>query len=144
MEEVLHYLDLKNRYYEKFIALTERFLTEARSEQWERLPEVADSRERILHILRSFDFKISNLFEDLNLGSFDLETYRERVKSHFTRREELVQRIVVLDLELIGRLDELKSEALKDLRHRVETGSPVAQDVVATVAPTKVISEGRS
>lgn len=143
MEEVLHYLDLKNRYYEKFITLTERFLAEARSEHWDRLPEVADSRERILHILRSFDFKIANLFDDLDLGHFDLDQYRDRVKAHFTRREELVQRIVALDLELIGRLDELKSEALKDLRQRVETGSP-AEDVVAPVAERKIVSEGRS
>lgn len=144
MEEVLHYLDLKNRYYEKFITLTERFLTEARAEQWDRLPEVADSRERILHILRSFDFKIANLFDDLDLGHFHLEPYRDRVKSHFTRREELVQKIVALDLELISRLDELKSEALKDIRSRVETGSPASEDVVKPVEARKPVSEGRS
>jgi hypothetical protein len=144
MEEVLHYLDLKNRYYEKFITLTERFLAEARAEQWDRLPEVADSRERILHILRSFDFKIANLFEDLDLGTFDLEAYRDRVHSHFTRREELVQRIVALDLELIGRLDELKTEALKDLRQRVEAGLSERGDVVAPSTARKPVSEGRS
>jgi hypothetical protein len=108
------------------------------------LPEVADSRERILHILRSFDFKIANLFEDLDLGTFDLEAYRDRVHSHFTRREELVQRIVALDLELIGRLDELKTEALKDLRQRVEAGSPERGDVVAPSTARKPVSEGRS
>ena len=144
MEEVLHYLDLKNRYYEKFITLTERFLTEARSEQWDRLPAVADSRERILHILRPFDSRHANRFDELELAHLDLEQYRDRVKSHFSRREELVQRIVALDLELIGRLDELKSEALKDLRHRMETGSPAADESLPPVTERKVVSEGRS
>lgn len=114
MEEVLHYLDLKNRYYEKFHALTTRFLEDACADRWERLAETVDSRERILHILRSFDFKIARLFEEIDPTAYDLGAYAPRVRELFDRREELVKSIVTLDLELIGRIDEVKTEALRE------------------------------
>lgn len=116
MEEVIHYLDLKNQYYEKFFAVTTRFLEDARLDRWEDLTAFVDTRERILNILRSYDFKIAALFEELHLTEEDLLRYRPRVKSLFDRRTHLVQRIVAEDLELIGIIDERKSDAIGELR----------------------------
>ena len=58
MEEVIYYLELKNQYYEKFHNVTKRLLEYVQQNRWDILPSFVDTRERILHIIRSYDFKI--------------------------------------------------------------------------------------
>jgi hypothetical protein len=73
MEEVIHYLDLKNQYYEKFHTMTLKFLESANRDRWDDIDAFVDNRERILNIIRSFDFKIAKAFEECGEGKLDIE-----------------------------------------------------------------------
>ncbi len=123
MEEILHYLELKNQYYEKFCAMSAKYLAATYNDQWEDLDFFVDNRDRVLNIIRSFDFKIAKLFEAIDPTALNLTLYRPRVKALLDRRSELAKRIVDVDLELISRIDDMKTETIRDLKKTVETGN---------------------
>jgi hypothetical protein len=119
MEEVLAYLELKNRYYEKFYELTRKFTAGTLENRWDGIDLFIDSRERILNIIRSFDFKVATVFEKIALDPDQINEYRHRVKEILERRDLLVKKIVSLDLELMQRMDEVKSETIRELKHSI-------------------------
>lgn len=121
MEEVLHYLELKNQYYEKFQSLTSKFLEQTNRNQWDDLSLFVDNRDRILNIIRSYDFKISSLFQKLNPSKETIKKYQEKVNELFEIRNNFVQKIVALDLEIISKMEDLKTETIRDLKRTVET-----------------------
>jgi hypothetical protein len=121
MEEVIYYLELKNKYYEKFLSVTEKFLAQVTQDRWENVEYFVDNRERILNIIRSYDFKIAELFQHVDVTSSRLETYSERVKELLERREMIGKKIMDQDLELIGRIDEVRSETIRELKKTQDT-----------------------
>ncbi len=127
MEEVIHYLEMKNRYYEKFYSITQKFLEMAQEDQWQELNLFVDNRERILNIIRSFDFKVAALFDALDMKQINLAAYRAKIKGLFEARERWVQKIVTIDLQLISRIDEIKSETIRDLKKAVELEKGIEQ-----------------
>ena len=122
MEEVIYYLELKNKYYEKFLSVTEKFLQQVQADRWDNVEYFVDNRERILNIIRSYDFKIAELFQQVDIGSNRLEAYGERVKEILERRETLGKKIMDQDLELIGKIDEVRCETIKELKKTQDTG----------------------
>ena len=122
MEEVIHYLELKNQYYEKFYTITSKFLDQIIRDDWKGLDLVVDNRERILNILRSFDMKIAELFDRLDVQQTQVDLYRSRVKSLMDKRTEWVNKIVRLDLDLIAKIEDVKTDTIRELRRTVETG----------------------
>ena len=134
MEEVLHYLELKNQYYEKFYSVTARFLEQAQQNQWNDIELFVDNRERILSIIRSYDFKIAKHFQDLNLGKNQVDGYRDRVQELLRIRGEIAQKIVSTDLELIAKMDEMKTETIRELKksmkvsHGINSFAPATAD----------------
>ena len=141
MEEVIHYLELKNQYYEKFHAMTCKFLEQARENRWDDLDFFVDNRERILNIIRSYDFKIAKLFEEQDLTKLDLHVYRPRVKSLLESREQWVKKIVAVDLELVSKIDEMKSETIRDLKRSVETNHQLNAFSTSNPRPTPKTKE---
>lgn len=125
MHEVLRYLELKNQYYEKFHSITQKFLDQTNQDKWDDLELVVDNRERILNIIHSFDHKIALHFQELNLSNDEMEQYRREVKRLMSIRGEWAEKIVTLDLELISKLDEVKSETIRELKKTVETSQQV-------------------
>lgn len=121
MDEILSYLRLKNRYYGKFLNLSERFLGLAEETRWSELEFLADNRERILNILRYFDCKIAALFQNPLVARADLSRYRNEVRELLDERERIARKIVERDLELISAIDEMKSETISELKKNVET-----------------------
>ena len=125
MEDVLAYLELKNRYYEKFLHITEKFLAGAKKNQWKGLELFIDSRDRIINIIRSFDFKIATAFEQEKLTAIVIETLRPQIKELMDRRDSLVAKIVGTDLELASVMDQLKSETIRDLKRTISLGQKI-------------------
>jgi len=121
MDAVLHYLELKNQYYEKFYAVSVKFLDQANLDKWEDLEFFVDNRDRILNIIRSFDFKIAKAFEQSNPASQDSEYYRKRVKELLDRRAAIAHKVVSVDLELISKIDEFKNNTINELKDTVKT-----------------------
>ena len=125
MEEVLHYLDLKNRYLDKFLGLTQKFLEQVHRGKWDEINLFIDNRERILNIIRYFDQKIAKHFDLVELGVAELDTFRPRVKSLLDLRASITRRIINIDLQLISEIDEVKSETVRELKTAVETSHQV-------------------
>lgn len=125
MEEVLHYLELKNQYLEKFHSITKKFLDQVRQDRWDDLELFVDNRERILNIVHSYDFKIANRFSKLDVSPAQLETWRGAVKDLLDTRETIAKKIVALDLELITKMDEIKNETVKELKRTLETSQQI-------------------
>lgn len=125
MDEVLHYLELKNQYLEKFHSLTERFLDQARQDRWEDLELFVDNRERILNIIHSYDYKIAQRFSKLNLDPESIKACRSTVKSLLDLRESLAKKIVVLDLELMTKIDEMKTDTIRELKKNLQTSHQI-------------------
>ncbi len=145
MEEVIYYLELKNQYYEKFHNVTKRLLDYVQQNRWDILPSFVDSRERILHIIRSYDFKIARTFSTVDVTQCCLDIYRKRVRELLEARKQWVDRILLVDLELLSRIDDVKTENIRDLRRsltesQVDDGSALEDEVpVHRPAPRKVV-----
>jgi hypothetical protein len=136
MEEVIHYLEMKNHYYEKFQSITEKFLVLANQDQWDGIEFFVDNRERILNIIRSFDFKIAEAFDRIDFAMFNPVVYRSRVKELLDRRAALGNKIIALDLELIAKMEETKSETIRELKKTLETNQQL-QSFEAQALPRK-------
>lgn len=141
MEEVIHYLELKNQYYEKFHAMTAKFLASAAANQWEDLELFVDNRERILNIIRSYDFKIAQRFEQVDIGDCNLDVYRGRVQGLLHARKAWADKIVSLDLELISRIDEMKCDTIRELKRTLQTNQQVSsfEETALATAPAKEV-----
>ncbi len=132
MEEVLYYLNLKNQYLEKFLAMTQKFLAQVTQDKWDDIELFVDNRERILNIIHTFDAKMASVFEELDITSYNLELYRPRVKEIFQQREELAKKIVDTDLELVSKMEEIKIETIRELKKHVQTTHQISSFVNPT------------
>ncbi|GEM_PF-1423770 len=122
MDEVLYYLELKNQYYEKFQQMTRKFLDRASQNHWDGLDFFVENRERVLKIIQYFDHKIATVLKTIPAGTTDVEAYREQVRSIMKRRQLLGQTIVQLDLELMGKLDDVRNETIRELKKTQDMG----------------------
>ena len=125
MEDVLEYLEMKNHYYEKFFSITKSFLEQINRNQWDDLEFFVDNRERILSIIRSFDFQISRAMDSKSVSEEETEKYRLEVKVIMQKRSEIAAKIVAIDLEVIARIDDYKSDTIRELKKTVATQNQV-------------------
>src|SRR5437870_428276 len=102
MEDVIHYLQLKNQYYEKFYSITSKFWQSIQNGDWSKVAEFTEQRDKILHLIRTYDYKISEILDGVNLDDKKYESYREQVTLLLAKRKEWVDRIVEIDLLVIG------------------------------------------
>jgi hypothetical protein len=121
MQEVLEYLQMKNHYYEKFYSLTHKFMEQVEKNNWEDIQFFVDNRERLLNIIRSFDHKIASVFDKSKLSDEEMTKLKPQVKELLEKRTAIANRIVALDLQLISRIDEHKSETIRELKRTMET-----------------------
>lgn len=142
MEKVLHYLELKNQYYEKFYQITSTFIEKADRDNWDDLEYLVDNRERILHIIRYFDHKIGLRMKDAPIQNETISLYGDRVSALLARRKNLANLIVTTDRDLISRLDEVKSETIKELKQSMDTTRKVGS--YSEKPPNKQMRRGSS
>lgn len=116
MEEVLHYLELKNDYYEKFYLVTKSLLEGIHHGVWNKIHDCIDIRERILKAIHSLDYRVAEVFLRIENKGIRLNAYGTRVRALLKKRAEWITQIVALDLELISRFDDIKSEHIRELK----------------------------
>jgi hypothetical protein len=121
MEEVIHYLELKNKYYEKFFNISTKFLAETNCDQWSNLQFFIENRERLLNIIRSLDQKIARAFKESNASEDEMNGYRESLKKLFDRKTNLGEKIISIDLQLISKIDTMKNQTIKNLKSTLKT-----------------------
>lgn len=116
VEQIVHYLELKNQYYEKFHSMTRKFIESSQKDEWSDLQFFVENRERVLKIIQYFDHKVATLLQAVPSESPEVESHRARVQELMKARYDMGQRILEQDLELISRLEELKSETIRELK----------------------------
>lgn len=121
MEEVIEFLKMKNKYYEKFFSISTKFLEETNNDNWDNLKFFVENRERLLNIIRSLDQKIARAFKESSTNEDELNSYRETLKNLFDKKKLLGDRIISLDLQLISRIDQMKTLTIKKLKSSVKT-----------------------
>ena len=141
MEEVLHYLELKNQYYEKFYHLTLKFIDQVEKDQWADIDLFVDNRDRILNIINSFDHKIAKCMQQMHLTDLELRRYKTQVKELIAIRQAVAEKIFAADLELISKIDDVKSETIRELKQSLETANQINAFTPGTKRPTKIRNE---
>lgn len=121
MESILHYLELKNQYFEKMYQMTLKQLKHCQEGQWDELELFVENRERILNIIRSYDFKIAREFKLIEGEGALLNKYSIDVKKLLDQRKKIAEKIVKIDIEVLSKMEEIKNETIKDLKKTVET-----------------------
>ncbi|NBX67509.1 MAG: hypothetical protein EBR01_00945 [Proteobacteria bacterium] len=121
MEEVIQFLKLKNKYYQKFFTISTKFLEETNSDHWDNLKFFVENRERLLNIIRSLDQKIARAFKESSTSEDEMNSYRETLKSLFAQKRKLGDQIVAIDLQLISKIDAMKTQTIKKLQTEVKT-----------------------
>jgi hypothetical protein len=121
MESILHYLELKNQYFEKMYQMTLKQLKLCQEGQWDELELFVENRERILNIIRSYDFKIAREFKQIEGEGALLNKYSLDVKKLLDQRKMIAEKIVKIDIEVISKMEEIKNDTIKDLKKTVET-----------------------
>lgn len=121
MEDVIQYLKMKNKYYEKFFSISTKFLEETNSDRWDNLQFFVENRERLLNIIRSLDQKIARAFKECSANETELDSYRDSLKKLFDRKKYLGDQIISIDLQLISKIDSMKTKTIQKLKSTLQT-----------------------
>jgi len=61
----------------------------------------------------------------MKLNDDETKQYKAQVKELIATRQVVADKIFAADLELIGRIDEVKSETIKELKQSLETANQI-------------------
>jgi hypothetical protein len=112
--DVVTLLRSKNRCLERFLELSEDFLRPAEQGDLSALPSFEARREATLKAYQLFDRKASEAISALTPADRTPELV-EAVSAALRRKEELVHRILDVDLRIISRIEQAKNDLLKEL-----------------------------
>ncbi len=120
MNEIIKLLEDKNQWYRKYLACTEAFVAALR-----HAPEVAldemelfyGNRESLLKILDSLDTKIQALVEENERMAPEVSTAQTtKVQFHLREKETIVEKIVLLDKEMMEEIELLRTKGEEKLK----------------------------
>lgn len=112
--EVLKLLRSKNRCLERFLTLSEEFLTLAVKGDFSELQAFQGRRESTLKAMDLFDRKISEVVTALPYAQ-RTPSLIEAVKKALNEKEILVHQILEVDLKIISKIEDEKNNLLKEL-----------------------------
>ncbi len=121
MEEIIQYLEMKNKYYAKFFSISTKFLEETNNDHWDNLNFFVENRERLLNIIRSLDQKIARAFKESATTEEEMNSYRKTLKGLFDHKKHLGDQIIAIDLQLISKIDAMKTQTIKKLKSTLKT-----------------------
>lgn len=113
--DVLKLLRSKNRCLERFLEVTESFWGKAQNGDLQGLDRFQLDRDAALKAIDLFDRKIAEAASLLSKDALTFEL-KQAVEKCLAEREILIHQILETDLKIIGKIEEAKSAALKDLR----------------------------
>ena len=116
MNEIINLLQEKNCYLEKFFTLNEEELVRLMDLDFENIERFYEARDGILEILKTIDKKI----EEKNQEDFSVEVanseQKRQVLESMRIKNELVQRVLAQDLQILSCIEEEKSNIIIELR----------------------------
>ena len=114
MQEVLNLLEEKNTCLKRFIDINEKQMTFIKAGDFDDLDNFYAARENILDIIQRVDEMIE--VASLNFQeSENTEEVKQSIRKNISEKGDLVNRILNQDLEIISKIDQAKSEIIKEL-----------------------------
>lgn len=114
MQEVLNLLEEKNTCLKRFIDINERQMSFIVVGDFDDLDNFYAARENILDIIQRVDEMIE--IASLNFQeSENTEEVKKSIRKNISEKSDLVSRILGQDLEIISRIDQAKSEIIREL-----------------------------
>lgn len=137
METIINLLKDKNYHLQKFYQLNESELMNFAEGNFDNLEVFYQSRETILDLVRCIDRLIdaaaASQGEDFVASPQD----KQEVISAMNSKNDLVQRILAQDLQILSVIEQAKSQIIKDLRG-VQAGKKAVGAYKSGDAPNKL------
>ena len=115
MEKILILLDERNRYLTKFLLLTEEEELKFRVGNFNGLDRFYEQRESLLEMVRDTERMVDiHLKASMNRAISD--SLRRSVAISLQLRDELINRILVKDLDILGLIEHAKSKIIRELQ----------------------------
>lgn len=117
MIRLIQFLNEKNHFLEKFFALNESEIVRLQQGDFEGLETFYNQREDLLKIIKYIDSEIHKshrLHKDVN-GEYSDNEKRE-IRESLRAKEAYVKRILEQDLQVLGLIDEAKSQIITELQ----------------------------
>lgn len=115
MERILILLEERNKYLTKFLIVTEDEEKKFRTGNFNGIDQFYEARESLLEMVQQIEKLMDN---HLKLKAEDViaETLRRSVDVSLRLRDELIRRILDLDLSVLGLIESQKSLMLRELQ----------------------------
>lgn len=137
MDTIINLLKDKNYHLEKFLQLNEGELLNFTEGNFDNLEVFYQSRETILDLIRCID----RLIEAAASSEEDAPIVSDQNKKEMVRamnaKNDLVQRILAQDLQILSVIEQAKSNIIKELR-TVQTGKKAVGAYKSGDAPGKL------
>ena len=96
-------------------------MEETNHDHWDNLRFFVENRERLLNIIRSLDQKIARAFKESTANENELNSYKDTLKKLFDRKKYLGEQIISIDLQLISKIDMMKTQTIQKLKSTLQT-----------------------
>ena len=117
MIRLIQFLNEKNHFLEKFYTLNEAQITRLNAGLFDEIEKFYNQREDLLKIIKYVDSEIQKshgLHKDLS-GTFT-EDQKTEIRDSLRIKEAYVKRILEQDLNILGMIDDAKSQIIKELQ----------------------------
>ena len=115
MERILILLEERNKYLTKFLIVTEDEEKKFIQGNFEGIDQFYEARESLLEMVQQIK-KLVEKHLKLNTKESIPETLRHSVDVSLRLRDELIKRILDLDLGVLGLIENQKSQMLRELQ----------------------------
>lgn len=115
MIAIINLLNTKNHYLEKFYSLNEEHIFRLQQGEIDFLEAFYDRREKIIETVQYIESRLQQeqtLIGDSNVTDQD----RRQIRQALSVKDEFVRRILDQDLEILARIDTIKSNIIQELR----------------------------
>lgn len=116
MERVIELLERKNHYLEKFFLISEAELLNFKSDDFDNLESFYACRDKILNIIKHIDDEVEKTNQQFSSHYTITPEQRLQMERVLSRKEEIVNDILALDVEILACIDKTKSTIIRELR----------------------------
>lgn len=137
METIINLLKDKNYHLQKFFQLNEGELLNFTEGNFDNLEVFYQSRETILDLVRCIDRLVDAAAEAQGEGVTASDKQKAEMVQCMANKNELVQRILAQDLQILSVIEQAKSNIIRELR-QVSAGRKAIGGYKSGDAPAKL------
>ncbi|MAE73414.1 MAG: hypothetical protein CL675_04915 [Bdellovibrionaceae bacterium] len=116
MQRIVDLLNEKNDYLFKFYRLNEEQITSLSEGRFDHLDEFYNAREVLLELVSHVDARIEDFNREVLEPGHITESGKKAISLALREKEDVVQRILAQDLEVLSFIEKEKSKMLVELR----------------------------